>query len=164
MEENIVYREIYPEEEKLVCEMVIECFNEFVAPEYSDEGVKEFVKYVDADCMKDRLKKGNFVLVAVDCNSIIGAIEMRSYNHISLLFVKKEYFNRGIAKALLTKVIAKCRQVNTELKSIDVNSSPYAEKIYERLCFVKKDTEQIKNGIRFIPMVLQVTDDRHELI
>ncbi|WP_460645598.1 GNAT family N-acetyltransferase [Lacrimispora brassicae] len=33
-----------------------------------------------------------------------------------------------------------------------VNSSPYAVEIYHKLGFVDTDTEQLVNGIRFIPM------------
>jgi predicted GNAT family N-acyltransferase len=35
---------------------------------------------------------------------------------------------------------------------ISVNSSLYAVEAYERLGFVATDTEQQKNGIRFVPM------------
>ena len=35
---------------------------------------------------------------------------------------------------------------------LTVNSSPYAAKIYRKLGFVDTDTEQVTNGIRYVPM------------
>ena len=39
-----------------------------------------------------------------------------------------------------------------------VNSSPYAVKIYRALGFVEVDTEQISDGIRYIPMTYSQKD------
>lgn len=154
MNNEIVIREICDDEETKVCQLVTECFNEFVAPDYSDEGVNEFLKYVNPDSMQVRLAYDHFTLVAVDSSLLIGVIEVRSYNHISLLFVKREYHRRGIARKLLELAIEKCRQVDKIIDEVDVNSSPYAVKIYERLRFIKVDDERLVDGIRFIPMKL----------
>ena len=156
MKNKIKFREISTGEEFEACQLVIECFNEFVAPGYDNEGVKEFLKYVNPNLMKERLTKDNFILVAIDSEVIIGMIEVRSNNHISLLYVKKQYHRRGIARRLIKLAIDKCRQVDSKIDEIDVNSSPYAVKIYERLGFIKTNTEQLSNGIRFIPMKLKL--------
>jgi len=96
MNKEVVIREIRKGEETKACQLVIECFNEFVAPDYGDEGVNEFLKYVNPDWMQERLEHGNFAFVAVVDDLITGVIEVRSNNHISLLFVRKEYQGRGI--------------------------------------------------------------------
>jgi ribosomal protein S18 acetylase RimI-like enzyme len=87
-------------------------------------------------------------------NDIAGVIEVRDYNHISLFFVKKEYQNRGVGKKLTELAITKCREHQPAATYIDVNSSPYAVHIYEKMGFVKQSEEQIKNGIRFTPLKL----------
>ena len=156
MRNEILFRDINTGEEVKACRLVIECFNEFVAPGYDNEGVKEFLKYVNPNLMKERLTKDNFILVAIDSEVIIGMIEVRSNNHISLLYVKKQYHRRGLARRLIKLAIDKCRQVDSKIDEIDVNSSPYAVKIYERLGFIKTNTEQLSNGIRFIPMKLKL--------
>lgn len=158
MDNNFVYRELQSGEEENACNMVIECFNEFVAPGYSNEGTTEFYNYVNPVSLRERLKtSGNFALLALDADLIVGVIEVRSYNHISLLFVKKEYHKRGIAKRLLQKAIDICKQANPDIKIIDVNSSPYAVTIYEKMGFIQTDVEQVKNGIRFILMILKLS-------
>ena len=154
MEHNIVYREIHSGEENIVCKIVIDCFNQFIAPEYSDEGIREFTNYVKPDLLRKRSKNGNYSFVALNKDEIVGVIEMRNINHISLLFVKKEYQKMGIAKKLLELSIDKSKNINHSISVIEVNSSPYAVKIYEHMGFIPIDVEQVVNGIRFVPMNL----------
>jgi ribosomal protein S18 acetylase RimI-like enzyme len=156
MNKELVIREIRKREETKVCQLVIECFNEFVAPDYGEEGVNEFLKYVNPDLMQERLERGNFAFVAVVDDLVTGAIEVRSNNHISLLFVKKEYQGRGIARELLELAIERCRQADNMIDEFDANSSPYAVKVYERLGFTRVDDAKLVNGIRFIPMKLKL--------
>jgi GNAT superfamily N-acetyltransferase len=153
---EFIFREIRNGEEFEVCQLVNDVFNEFVAPTYSTEGVKEFTKYIDPDLIRDRMKHGNFIFVCLYNRTIIGAIEIRSNNHLALLFVKSQYHKLGIAKKLLKLAIEKCRQEEGTIDTIDVHSSPNAVPIYEKLGFRKTNTEQVVNGIRFTPMVLKL--------
>ena len=41
---------------------------------------------------------------------------------------------------------------NSSSKTITVNSSPYAVPVYHKLGFVDTDTEQLSDGMRYIPM------------
>jgi GNAT superfamily N-acetyltransferase len=156
IDSGLSYREMKSGEEYEVCRMIIECFNEFVAPDYAHEGVEEFSKYVDPNSMRDRLVHDTFVFIALDSGMIIGAIEIRTNNHVALLFVRKQYHKKVIAKRLLELATEKCRQAKPNIDVITVNSSPFAISIYEKLGFVKRDVEQLINDIRFIPMVLKL--------
>jgi GNAT superfamily N-acetyltransferase len=157
MGKELTFREIKTGEEAKACQIVMDSFSEFVAPDYSEEGVNEFSKYVHPLLMQRRLANNHFVLVAVDDAMFVGVIEVRNFNHISLLFVKKEYLGQGIAKKLLEIAITKCKQHNTDIELIEVNSSPFAVGVYQKLGFVKVSGEQIKNGIRFTPMVKRLS-------
>lgn len=156
MRNQITYREIRPGEEFQVCQMIEACFNEFIAPEYSQEGRSEFLKYLNPEFILFRLAHNHFILVAVDGNKIAGVIEVRSNYHISLLFVKKEYQKRGIAKKLLELALVKCRQHKPDVSIVEVNSSPYAVPVYENLGFMKINIEQVANGMRYTPMTLKL--------
>jgi predicted GNAT family N-acyltransferase len=86
----------------------------------------------------------------------VGAIEVRDYNHISLLFVHMAHQRQGIARELLRRALAICCRYRPSLRQVDVNSSPNAVVAYARLGFRQRGPEQIKNGIRFVPMVLDL--------
>lgn len=154
---GITYREIHQGEEENVCKLIIECFNEFVAPGYSEDGIIEFSKYVTLKSTRDRLSRNHFMLLALDGNLIAGVIEVRNNNHISLFFVRKEYQNQGIGRKLYELAIEKCKTLKPDVDVIDVNSSPYAVPIYEKLGFVKVSNEQIANGMRFTPMAIKIS-------
>lgn len=164
MGSNLIYREIWSGEETKICELILDCFNEFVAPGYSQKGIEEFCKYVNPAALSNRLKNSeSFVIMACYNEQVVGVMEVRSFNHISLLFVKKEHHKKGIAKMLLQHSIEKCKQFNPSLKEIDINSSPYAVDIYKKMGFIQTDNEQVINGIRFIHMVLKLSDFSMEI-
>ena len=153
---NVEYRLMRSGEESAVCCLIKDCFNEFVAPDYNEAGVKEFFKYANPNSLKDRSQKNHSVLVASDADTLVGVIEMRENDHISLLFVKTEYQRQGIGKKLLELSLGLCRKTNHHLDHIDVISSPYAVKIYKKLGFTVTGVQQEVNGIRFTPMKLLV--------
>jgi GNAT superfamily N-acetyltransferase len=157
MKSAISYREIHYGEEAEACLLVMGCFHEFVAPGYSQEGIAEFARYVDPESMRLRLVNNHFVIVALDRAAIIGVIEVRNNNHISLFFVNKDYQNRGIGRTLHELAIRKCRASSPDVAVIEVNSSPYAVGIYEKLGFVRLNEEQTTNGMRYTPMALRLT-------
>jgi len=58
---KITYREIDKGEEEKACRLVMDCFNEFVAPGYSEEGIAEFSKYVNPNFTSYRLANNHFI-------------------------------------------------------------------------------------------------------
>jgi predicted GNAT family N-acyltransferase len=54
--------------------------------------------------------------------------------------------------------ITECRKNNASLEFIEVNSSPFAVGIYEKLGFIRVSDEQLKNGMKFTPMVKKWVD------
>jgi hypothetical protein len=47
-------------------------------------------------------------------------------------------------------------QEKAVMEAITVNSSPYAVPVYEKLGFWRMGTEEIKNGIRCVPLRLNM--------
>ena len=81
--------------------MINNVFDEFVGKDYSDEGNKVFKDFIDTKNILERLNNdGNKSIVAKHNNEIIGILETKNNDHISLFFVKKEFHNKGIGKKL----------------------------------------------------------------
>ena len=72
-----VIREMRPGEEKAVCQLVQQVFNEFVAPQCSIEGTREFLRYAQPQRMAKRTRSGHQVLVAEAAGDLVGMIEMK---------------------------------------------------------------------------------------
>jgi GNAT superfamily N-acetyltransferase len=143
-------RKIRKSEIKQVCRLVLEVFDEFIAPDYCVEGIKEFRQYINPELIEQRLKINCIAYVAEIENVIVGVLEIRDYNHISLLFVKKHHQNQGIAKALIAKAVT--ISLKNKAKKLEVDSSPFAVNIYKRLGFVETAWEKTIDGIRFTSM------------
>lgn len=133
--------------------LVWEVFSEFEAPSYSPEGVLTFKEFVATDNLIVSNKNETIIFWGCfDEEELVGIIALREINHICLLFVKKVYHRRGIAKALFELLKNHCIKISSQDKFITVNSSPYAVNIYEHLGFAATDKELLQNGLRFIPM------------
>jgi GNAT superfamily N-acetyltransferase len=153
--ETLTYRQMKPEDILEVSDLVSRVFNESVAPEYSSEGVQEFHRYIEPAAFQARYPKNHFSLIALSQTIVVGMIEMRGYDHVSLLFVDQDYQRRGIAKELLNQAIQICQGHESQPSGISVNSSSFAVSIYEKLGFQQVGERQVKNGIGFTPMLLR---------
>ena len=156
IDKTLTYRPLSTKDTLEVSELVARVFNEFVAPEYSSEGVQAFHCYIQPSAFRARAQANHFSLITLKQDKVVGVIEMRDHNHVSLLFVAPEFQHRGIAKELLRRALQICRDNEPSLSEISVNSSSYAVPIYERFGFLRAGGRQVRNGISFLPMVLKL--------
>ena len=161
IDKTLTYRPLSAKDTLEVSELVARVFNEFVAPEYSAEGVQEFQRYIQPSAFRARAQTNHFSLISLEQNKVVGVIEMGGYIHVSLLFVAPEFQRRGIAKELLRRALQICRANEPKLSEITVNSSSYAVPIYERLGFRRAGGRQVRNGIGFLPMVLKLPNQHN---
>jgi len=156
-DQTVIYRAMKASEEQQVCDLVVRVFHDFVAPLYSPEGIQEFLSYAaDPGLLRDRLLANRFVLVAELQGRVLGAIEVRNSDHVSLFFVDGELQQKGIGKKLWRTALDTCLANRPDLARITVHSSPNAVEAYQRLGFQVEGPEQTVNGIRFVPMALAV--------
>lgn len=155
--DNFEYRieEITIDNVESALSLIWNVFNEFESSDYLEEGIKTFKDFIEYNNIKEMMEKGILrIWGCYDDEKIIGVLAAKNINHISMLFVDKEYHRKGIARKLLETLILVCKSVDKE--EITVNSSPYAVSIYHKLGFADKGTEQTIDGIRFTPMKLLI--------
>ncbi len=151
------YRKIKQEELPETLNLVRKVFDEFEAPYYSEEGVTSFYKFIDINNMSEQYSNGSLYFYGCFVNDIIvGMIAIKDFIHISLLFVDKQYHKQGIARNLFDHMIQICKGKNPSLKMITVNSSSYAVEVYHKFGFSDVSSEQVMDGIRFVPMELKI--------
>lgn len=162
MENQLTYKLMSPGEEKKVIDIVSRVFDEFVAPQYSEEGVTEFYKYADVTALAERSKVNHFTVIAKQDNETIGIIEIRNNNHIPLFFLRPKFQRKGFGKQMLDYVIDICLQNNPDLQKLTVHATPNAVQAYRKMGFIPENTEQCVNGIKFVPMSLEL-DSKNQL-
>lgn len=135
-----------------VLDLVWRVFEEFEAPEYAADGIREFRDFIAADAVKARMSANELLLWGCwEDDEIVGMIATKPPCHVALLFVDKNYHRRGIAKSLYHTALDYYIG-NSTYNEMTVNSSPYAVEIYHKLGFVDVSGEQTVNGLRFVPM------------
>jgi len=75
-------------------------------PELTDgtaESVAEWLEICDPAELKTRILSGEKTLVATWNDIVIGFIAFKRVNHLSLLFVRKEFSGQGIGRQLFTQ-------------------------------------------------------------
>jgi len=138
-----------PDEVTAALKLCRRVFDEFVAPDYSEEGCKTFHKVTEPDENISKWQAGEYAFYgAFDGEGIMGtAASCKGGSHVILLFVDKAYHRRGVARALMDAIIA-----DAPAQKLTVNASPYAVKAYERMGFGRTGDKVTKDGMTFIPM------------
>ena len=124
--------------------LVWQVFQEYEAPDYTKEGVREFYRSIhDENYLSNLDWHGAFAE-----EKLLGVIAVRNEGaHIALFFVDGKYHRQGIGKRLFQTVRGTCRS-----DRMNVHSSPYAVPVYHKLGFRDTGPEQVVNGLRFTPM------------
>ncbi len=147
MKQDYLIREIRQDEIEKALSLVWKVFQEYEAPDYTEEGTEEFYKSIhDESYLSELCCYGAFIH-----DELVGVIATRnSGTHIALFFVDGKYHRQGIGRQLFQTA-----QGANDSDKMTVNSSPYAVPVYHRLGFKDTDTEQTVNGLRFTPMELK---------
>lgn len=151
---DILIRKITANEVDCAMALALEVFMQFEAPDYGPAGVETFKKdIVENPEYLENARKGTCPIYGgFDGETLVALIGMRSKTHINLVFTRKEYHRRGIARAIFNYLLQDVTQEDSSLEALTLNSSPYGLPFYLSVGFVPHGEEQTMNGIRFTPM------------
>ena len=141
--EKYPVRRLCAEEIPTAKELCWDVFCQFEAPEYSEEGIREFRNSLDDE---ERTRNLTFY-GAFDGDLLVGTLCMREPQHIGGFFVTADYQRKGIGRSLFETM-----RKEYDRQDFTVNSSPYAVEIFRHLGFSETHREQTINGIRFTSM------------
>lgn len=149
----IEYKKYSSWDEKKIAKLIREVYAEFVAPDSSEVWNQNFYEYVEPQKIKSRQTLHHTTYLAFEGNKIIWVLESRNMNHISLLFVDKNYHGKGVAKSLLKDFLS---EVPKNISCIDVHASPFSIPIYEKLWFYQIGNIKEENGIKYLQMEYKI--------
>ena len=153
--DKVVIRKITAGEVESAMALALEVFMQFEAPDYGPAGVETFKKdIVENPEYLEMARQGACPIYgAFDGEQIVALMGMRSNKtHINLVFTKKEYHRKGIARAIFRYLLQDVLKENPSLEALTLNSSPYGLPFYLAIGFTPLSEEQETNGIRFTPM------------
>lgn len=135
-----------------VVALVHRVFDEFIAPDYPDEGVAHFYANVTVDGLVKAIREDEIVMLAIVDDMLAGVVQVLNETHITWLYVDRTFHGRGIGRKLVLSAVGQIRERTPEAAVITLNSSPYAVSIYRRMGFEPGGSEKIKDGVRMTPM------------
>lgn len=136
--------------------LVWEVFVEDVAPAYTPEGVARFREFIKYDNIRDMYQKGKITFFgAFEGTKLCGAMAVKSVGHICLFYVRKDCQGKGIGRMLFQADYNYCAQ-KLGVSKITVNAAPGAVPKYVHMGMHTIGEEQQVNGIRYVPMEMQV--------
>ena len=136
--------------------LIWEVFAEDVAPAYTPEGVAHFQEFIKYDNISDMYQKGEITFFgAFEGTKLCGTMAVKSVGHICLFYVRKDCQGKGIGRMLFQAVYNYCAQ-KLGVSKITVNAAPGAVPKYAHMGMQAIGEEQQVNGIRYVPMEMQV--------
>lgn len=142
---EIVYRLAKPGDEHQISACMRAAAARSEMTDGTPEGIAEWEQICDPEELRDRILSNEKTLIATANERVIGFIAFRRGNHLSLLFVHKEYAGKGIGRELFTRC-------TDDLDEITVNSSDLAVGFYQKIGFAQSGDRFFKNGAWATPM------------
>jgi GNAT superfamily N-acetyltransferase len=139
-------RPILNKEQSEAMDLVWKVFLETGALGYSKEAINSFRAFLHNESQIKQL----MIYGAFAEQKIIGVLAVRNPKQIALFFIAKEYQKKGIGRALFDAWLSKAK-----VDTVNVNSALFSVDFYRRLGFIPADSEQFRDGIRYLPMIFQ---------
>ena len=134
--------------------LIWEVFLEFVAPDYTQEGIDNFYQeYVHGAGFRNKFTDKREVMYgAFVGDNLAGVLSFSDKNTVSCVFVRGKYHKMGIGRCLFEKAAEEmCRRGSDNIK---LNASPYAVPFYHHLGFQDTGAQAVYKGIVYTPMEL----------
>lgn len=136
--------------------LIEECFDKFVAPDYTDKGIRTFKdSFIHNPKFINKFSDGSERMYgAYSDNILVGCLSISINNMISCVFVKEDFHRKGIGTLLFDTIIKELKANNQSL--IKLNASPYAVPFYHAIGFEDIGQEADFEGIRYTPMRFEI--------
>jgi GNAT superfamily N-acetyltransferase len=109
------------------------------------DSVDEWTKLCNPSELRGRILSGEKMLIATWNEIVVGFIAFKRGNHLSLLFVRREFSGQGIGRELFTRSIK-------DLEEVTVNAAEEAVGFYQKVGFKQSGNRFFKHGIWGTPM------------
>lgn len=140
-------------------QVIWEVFQEFVAPDCTQEGIDYFYsEFIRSERFRKKFADGREVMYGAYVDGVLaGVLSISDMNTVSCVFVKGKYHRMGIGKELFGIVIKERKGKGaTEIR---LNASPYAVPFYHAMGFQDMDVPSTEKGIVYMPMRLSLSKE-----
>jgi GNAT superfamily N-acetyltransferase len=124
-----------PADAPAVSALVQTVFGEFIAPDWEPQAREVFATESSPERFAQLLAEPAFASVAEAGERLIGFILLPTPNLLAFLFIDSSVHRQGVATALWQAARAHLEATYPAVKTVELNSSPYAIPAYKALGF-----------------------------
>jgi GNAT superfamily N-acetyltransferase len=147
-------REAVPDDAEEISALIVSLADRFLADPDDRAAAEPFFAAHGPEALRRTLSDDRFrYRVAKEGGRLVGVVGVRDGSHLLHLFVAERHHRRGIAGRLWALAKAGALAAGNPGR-FTVNSSLGALSFYERFGFVVAGEEVRKDGVAFVPMVL----------
>lgn len=132
---NIHLRVASPDDASAISAVVQAGFRMHVAPDWELSARQDFLDETTAEKLAARITEVDFAAVYEEGGQILGVILMPRPSLVQLFFVAPSHLRGGIGKALWEAARTHVETQHPEVKTVELNATPYAVAAYTALGF-----------------------------
>ena len=132
---NMHLREATAADAPAISDLVQSGFVQHIAPDWESSAQQSFLEDTGADQIASLISVASVCLVCEQEGRLVGVIFMPRPTLVQLFFVAPGHMRQGIGRALWSAVRSRLERHHPEVKTVELNSSPYAVAAYKALGF-----------------------------
>jgi GNAT superfamily N-acetyltransferase len=132
---NLQLRHATAADASAISSMVCAGFDQHIAQDWEPEAQRHFFEENQADKLRSKIADASLCLVCEHDTQLLGVIFLPRPTLVQLFFVAPGHLGNGIGRKLWTAVRAELEQRHPDVRTVELNSSPYAVPVYKALGF-----------------------------
>lgn len=139
-------RDARPEDAPAISSLVHASFLAHVAPDWEAVAKETLLRDTSAEKLAARIAESVIVLVYEEAGTILGVILLPRPTLVQLCFVASGHTGKGIGRSLWEVARARLEEKFPDVKTVELNSSPYAVAAYRALGFYPISEPFLRGG------------------
>ena len=145
---NTTLRIVTSDDSEAISALVQESFQKLAAADWDDQAQQNFIANASSESIAERLQSAVYAAAEFSDDQPTGFILFPKPSLLGMLFVNPNRIGQGIARHLWEAARVHIESAYPEIKTIELNSTPYAVNIYRALGFVPISAEFVVDGCR----------------
>jgi RimJ/RimL family protein N-acetyltransferase len=143
---NIRLRHATSADASAISALVCAGFSQHIAQDWQLQAQRHFFEENQADKLRSKLADAALCLLCEQETQLLGVIFLPRPSLVQLFFVAPGHLRNGIGRKLWSAVRVELEQHHPEVKTVELNSSPYAVSVYKALGFFPISKPYRRNG------------------
>jgi ribosomal protein S18 acetylase RimI-like enzyme len=110
-------------------------FDQHIAQDWEPQAQRHFFEENQPEKLHSKIADASLCLVCEQGTELLGVIFLPQPTLVQLFFVAPGHLRNGIGRKLWSAVRAELAQLYPEVRTVELNSSPYAVAVYKALGF-----------------------------